>query len=53
MANACCLSCWAHCLSQSLACLHEPMDGQSLNPWWKHQIQMWSYANTVVHTHEL
>jgi hypothetical protein len=36
-----------------LAHLHEPMDGQYLNPWWKHQIQMWSYVNIVVHTHEL
>jgi hypothetical protein len=53
MANACCLLCWTFFLSWSLAHLHEPMEGQSLNPWWKHQIQMWSYTNIVVHTHEL
>ncbi len=53
MANACYFLHWAFFLSWSLAHLHEPMDGQYLNPWWKHQIQMWSYVNIVVHTHEL
>jgi hypothetical protein len=53
MANAHCLSRWTLFLSRSLTRLHEPMDGQSLNPWWKHRIQMWSYANIIVHTHEL
>ncbi len=40
MANARCLSHSALSLSWSLVCLHEPMDGQSLDPRWKHQIQM-------------